>query len=475
MAIKVYNTLTKKKEELIPLEPKRIGIYNCGPTVYDYFHIGNARNFIVIDVIRRYLEYRGYQVRLVQNFTDIDDKIINRAKTLGISCQEVAQKYIRAYYEDAFALGILPADVYPRATDHIPEMLALITKLIEKGYAYVKDGSVYFSVRKFPDYTKLSGKNIDELIEGARVEVDENKEDPLDFALWKKSKPEEPIAYNSPWGLGRPGWHIECSAMSMRYLGETFDIHSGGIDLIFPHHTNEIAQSQAATGRLFAKYWIHNGFVNIGGEKMSKSLGNILLVRELLKKYPGEVIRLFILSAHYRSPLDFSEKALEEHAQALMRVYACLQVINDLCSNFAGLNFIDSTSQHELVQNTKDAFISAMDDDFNTAKALGAVFELVNTLNQNMASSQPDKTLLLAGKKTIQELGNILGLFQEKEFLDNLGGKLIPELIQILIDIRQTLRERRDYALADTIRSRLQMLNIALEDRPGRTTWRRLI
>ena len=465
MSLKLYNTLTRQLEEFRPLNPPQVKIYACGPTVYNYFHIGNGRSFLVYDMIRRYLEYKGYLVTYVQNLTDIEDKIINRAKEEGISTEAVSKKYTRAFFEDSIALGILPADIHPRATDHIPEMITIIQELIEKDRAYVVDGDVYYAVRNFDDYGKLSRRNIEDLKAGARVEVDERKRDPLDFALWKKAKPGEPY-WESPWGGGRPGWHIECSAMSIRYLGHTFDIHCGGEDLIFPHHENEIAQSEGATGQPFAKYWLHVAFLKTGGEKMSKSLGNFITIREALEKYPAESIRYFMLSAHYRSPLDFSDTSLRESSAALQRVYNCLENIKSQSG--------DRKENVELLGNVKESFENAMDEDFNTPRAIAAIFELVGILNERLAKenlTQDHINYLNSGAITIRSLGGILGLFQGQT--SGANNEIIDGIMQLIIKLRQDARQRKDYATSDTIRSELNTLDISLEDSPNGTTWKR--
>ncbi len=467
MALKLFNTLTRQLEEFKPLDSSHVKIYACGPTVYNYFHIGNGRAFLVYDMIRRYLEYKGYLVTYVQNLTDIEDKIINRAKEENISTEVVSNKYTRAFFEDSIALGILPADIYPRATDHIPEMIALIQELIEKDHAYVVDGDVYYSVRNFADYGKLSHRNIEDLKSGARVEVDERKKDPLDFALWKKAKPGEPF-WQSPWGEGRPGWHIECSAMSIRYLGHTFDIHCGGEDLVFPHHENEIAQSEGATGQPFAKYWLHVAFLRMEGEKMSKSLGNFVTVRDALQKYSAETIRYFMLSAHYRSPLDFSDTSLMESSAALQRVYNCLENVKTKI----GANETKPT----LLENIKDSFEKAMDNDFNTPRAFASIFELIGELNQRLAKdklSSEDINYLSFGAYTIRSLGGVLGLFQGN--VTGADNNTLDGIMQLMIKLRHDARHRKDYATSDTIRSELNILGISLEDSPSGTTWKRVL
>ena len=390
--MQIYNTMTRKKEELIPLVPGQISMYACGPTVYNYFHIGNARPFIVFDTLRRYLEYRGYNVRFVQNFTDIDDKMIDRANREGITVAQLAERFIAEYYQDADALGIRRATVNPRATDHMPEIIALVKTLIEKKHAYEIQGDVFFDVASFPSYGKLSKQGIDELQSGARIDVNERKRkrNPLDFALWKAQKPGEP-AWESPWGLGRPGWHIECSAMSMKYLGETFDIHTGGSDLTFPHHENEVAQAEAATGKQFVRNWLHNGYLLIDKEKMSKSLGNFLTAREARKRFNPLAIRLFMLSAHYRSPINFSEEGLQQSVSALERLRNCLSDLTYAQAHRECSDDAVSTEILKLLEEKNAEFRAQLDDDFNTAGALGSVFEVVG-LRIHISRNPPRST-----------------------------------------------------------------------------------
>lgn len=379
--MKIYNTLTRKKEEFVPIEEGKVRMYVCGPTVYNYFHIGNARPFVVFDTMRKYLEYRGYKVKFVQNFTDVDDKIIKRAKEEGISAQEVSEKYIAEYFKDAAALNVKKATVHPQVTKTMDDIIKFVQDLIDLGYAYESDGDVYYRARKFKGYGKLSGKNIDDLISGARIAVDEKKEDPLDFALWKARKEESEIAWESPWGMGRPGWHIECSAMSKKYLGDTIDIHAGGQDLQFPHHENEIAQSEAHSGKTFARYWMHNGYINIDGIKMSKSLGNFKTVRDLLKVYDGEVLRFLILSGHYRGPIDFGEEILTQSQNGLLRMRNAKANLQHMAASGTG----DMSESEKTVlaglDKYRQQFIEAMDDDLNTADAISAVFELITAVN----------------------------------------------------------------------------------------------
>ncbi|MCX7724580.1 MAG: cysteine--tRNA ligase [Thermodesulfovibrio sp.] len=483
--MRVFNTLTGKLEDFKPINDKKVGIYACGVTVYDLCHIGHARSAIVFDVIVRYLRYKGYEVKFVKNFTDIDDKIINRANKEGVSWKEIAEKYTEEYYKDMDRLGIARADIEPKATEHINEMIEIIQTLINKGFAYeIDEGqakSVYFSVEKFPEYGKLSKKKIDELISGARVEVHEKKKNPLDFALWKASKPGEPW-WDSPWGKGRPGWHIECSAMSIKYLGETFDIHGGGADLIFPHHENEIAQSEAFTGKPFVKYWIHNGFVTINKEKMSKSLGNVLNIRDLLDIYDAEALRLFLLSSHYRSPIEFTHEYIKEAEASVDRVYSTIMRIEDF-ENYERKNkgSIDSEKIKSKLENLKIEFEKAMDDDFNTAKALGVIFDFIKEINRFMdkkPSNNEEIDLLVKAKKTIKEIGSILNLFQRQPidwYRDLLKTKKIPiteEEIERLIKERVEARKIKDWQKADNIRAELLSKGIILEDKPDRTIWK---
>ena len=471
MEIKVFNTLTGKKEEFIPLEGKTVKMYVCGPTVYDHAHIGHARSAVVFDVIRRWLEYRGYKVIYVRNYTDIDDKIIKRSREEGIPWYEVAQKYIDSYEEDMRALNVKEPTYKPRVTEHIPEIIKVVKGLIEKGYAYEANGDVYFSVEKFPSYGKLSKRKLEELIAGARIEPGEGKKNPLDFALWKKSKESEP-GWESPWGIGRPGWHIECSVMSMKYLGETIDIHGGGLDLIFPHHENEIAQSESYTGKPFVRYWIHNGFVMVNKEKMSKSLGNFFTVKEILEKFSPDVLRLFLLSTHYRSPIDFSTERLEEAERSLKRLINFIdsrEVISSLPEKGEEGKVID-------VESYRKEFEEAMDDDFNTAKALGVLFELVKEANQVKDKylregriPKATKISLLKAVELVESMLKLLGLKLEREKEEGIED----ELIKLLVEVRGELRKRKIFDLADMIRDRLKELGITLEDLPTGTVYKK--
>jgi cysteinyl-tRNA synthetase len=505
MALRVYNTLTGKKEDFVPLHDKRVGMYACGVTVYDLCHIGHARSAVVFDAIYRYLKYRGYEVTFVRNFTDIEDKIIKRANEQGVDCKAIAEKYIDEFNVDMGQLGLEKPKFEPKATDHIREMIELISTLIEKGYAYQSGGDVFFSVEKFKEYGKLSKRNLEDMQAGARVGIDEKKENPLDFALWKASKPGEPF-WESPWGKGRPGWHIECSVMSQKYLGETLDIHGGGKDLIFPHHENEIAQSEAATGKPFARYWIHNGFVNINKEKMSKSLGNILTLKEIFRDWRPEAIRLFLLSSHYRSPVDFSFDALSEVKSALDRFYATLEAIQEELKRlgspqappFPSKGKVVTTRNRgkdgggspiedarQILESFQARFEEAMDDDFNTAQALGYFFDLQRHLNSLLDISKKQRTeeilaMLKQGFEYFTRLGSTLGLFQEnpenylneqkKEGLRRLN--LAEGEILRLIDERNLARKEKNWKRADEIRNDLLSKGIVLEDTPAETIWK---
>ena len=489
MSQKIFNTATRKKEVFKPLKEGAVGIYVCGITAYDVCHVGHAREAIVFDVVVRYLRTRGYEVTYVKNFTDIDDKIIDRANKEGVSIKEISERYIKLHNEDMEALGVATPSVTPKATEHMEEMIALIGVLEKQGYAYCVDGDVYFAINNYKQYGGLSGRNLEEMIAGARVDVNDKKKNPLDFALWKKSKEGEP-SWESPWGKGRPGWHIECSAMSRRYLGETFDIHGGGEDLIFPHHENEIAQSMASTGKPLANYWMHNGFVKINSEKMSKSLGNIFPVREILKNYHPEVLRLFMLQSHYRSPVDYSEDSLTEARAGLLRGYRTLQLIKELQGKITAANQVSkkSAAQEESYiskfKELKEKFNEAMDDDFNTAQALGYVFDTVRLINnfivdeKNMPSSGKAK-ILAEAKKVFDHFGAVLGIFQsdadhffisDKETELRKRGLNIDE-IENLVKQRQSAREEKDWSRADDIRKKLSQLNIVLKDSADGTSW----
>ena len=458
--MKVYNTLTRRKEELVPQDPKKLTMYVCGPTVYNYIHIGNARPIVVFDTMRKYLEYRGQKVKFVQNFTDVDDKIINRAREEGISALEVGEKYIAAYFEDVKQLNVTPATVHPRVTQTMPDIIKFVQGLIDKGMAYEVNGDVYYRTRRFPGYGKLSGKNIDELESGFRVEVNDIKEDPLDFALWKARKSEDEIAWDSPWGMGRPGWHIECSAMSKKYLGDTIDLHAGGEDLQFPHHENEIAQSEGLTGKTFSRYWMHNGFINIDGEKMSKSAGNFFLLRDVLKEYDGEVLRYFLLSAQYRGPINFSRDLMEAAKAGLERMQNCKSTLKHLISNGAEG---DMTAEEKEKLAAYDAhrqkFTDSMDDDLNTADAISAVFELIADINRDVAGGAT-KAFASEAFKLLDELTAVLGLLRQEK------KEEIDDELQKLIDERAAARKAKDWATADRIRDELAARGITLKDTP---------
>lgn len=466
--MKLYNTLTRKKEEFRPIEENKVRMYSCGPTVYNYFHIGNARPFIIFDTLRRYFEYRGYDVKFVQNFTDIDDKMIKRANEEGITVKDLADRFIKEYYTDAEGLGIEHATIHPKATENIDAIIDLIKTLEEKDHAYAVNGDVYFSTKSFAEYGKLSHQNLDDLDLGSRIDVDERKKDPMDFALWKAQKPGEP-AWESPWGMGRPGWHIECSAMARKYLGETIDIHSGGQDLIFPHHENETAQSEAASGKPFANYWLHNAFLNVNNEKMSKSLGNFFTVRDVAQHFDYEVIRFFMLSAHYRSPVNFSDDMLEQAKSGLERIYKCLENLEYLEKNAEEkAASADETSMLSKLEELKAKFIEAMDDDLNTADAISAIFEIVKELNTNItASSGTSKETITKSISVLKELGGVLGLLS-KQKNDNLDAE-----VEELINRRQQARKDKNWKLADEIRDTLKNMGIVLEDTPQGVKWKR--
>ncbi len=471
--LKVYNTASRGLEEFKPLNDNKVGMYVCGVTVYDFCHIGHGRSAVAFDLIYRYLKYKGYDVTFVKNFTDVDDKIINRANKEGVSCEEISSRYIEEYYKDMDKLNIEKPTYEPKATEHINEIIELVKKLIERGYAYEVDGDVYFSVEKFKDYGKLSHKNIDELKSGARVEINEKKRNPLDFALWKKSKEGEPW-WDSPWGKGRPGWHIECSAMSMKYLGESFDIHGGGEDLIFPHHENEIAQSEAATGKPFAKYWIHNGFVRINKEKMSKSLGNFFTLREVLKQYNGETLRYFLLLTHYRSPIDFSFEGLDAAKEALNRFYNFIQRLEE--TEF----FKDGEKSDELedfLNSLIERFELAMDDDFNAPKAIGEVFATIRSFNQYLDRIEKGDKKPFKGYKEkflddINKISSVLGVFGTSSASWFIPEDIDVEWVKKKIEERAIARRNKDFETADKIRDELAKHGIILEDARNYTRWK---
>ncbi|MFF2450234.1 cysteine--tRNA ligase [Neobacillus sp. NPDC058068] len=464
MNIQIYNTLTRKKETFVPLEEGKVKMYVCGPTVYNYIHIGNARPAIVFDTVRRYFEYRGYDVKYVSNFTDVDDKLIRAANQLGEDVPAVADRFINAYHEDVSALGCQKADVHPRVMENMGIIIDFISQLIEKGYAYESEGDVYFRTRKFDGYGKLSHQSIDDLQVGARIEVGDKKQDDLDFALWKAVKEGE-IYWESPWGLGRPGWHIECSAMAKKYLGETIDIHAGGQDLTFPHHENEIAQTEALTGKPFANYWMHNGYINIDNEKMSKSLGNFVLVHEIIQKHNPQVLRFFMLSVHYRNPINYSEELLESTKAALERLTTSYQNLKH--RKEASTNLTDNN--HEWLNKiaaSREQFIEAMDDDFNTAKAISVLFDLSKLANYYLLEKNTAVEVIDAFTNQFDELFRVLGLTLEIE-------ELLDEEIDALIEKRIQARKDRNFQLSDQIRDQLKDMNIILEDTPQGTRWKR--
>ncbi len=463
--MKVYNTLTRKKEEFIPIEEGKVKMYVCGPTVYNLFHIGNARTFIIFDTIRKYMEYRGYEVNFVQNFTDIDDKMIKKAQDTETTVKELGDRYIMEYYKDADKLKIKRATVNPRATEYISEMIGFIEELIKKGYAYEVEGDVYYSTKSFEGYGKLSGQKIEDLQSGSRVDVDERKKDPMDFALWKNAKPFEP-SWKSPWGNGRPGWHIECSCMALNLLGETIDIHAGGTDLIFPHHENEIAQSEGRSGKTFAKYWLHGAFINVDNKKMSKSLNNFFTAREILEKYDQEVVRLFMISGHYRTQINFTVEVLDSAKSSLERMYNALNILNGYRSSETVEITEEEKAVVEELSHYKERFIEKMDDDFNTADAISVIFELIREVNIKINETSSQKLVKFAMDLLI-ELGSPLGIMQNP-----LGGSLEEE-IEKLIQERNDARKNRDFALADKIRNDLTAQGIVLEDTPNGVRWTR--
>ncbi len=464
--MQLYNTLTRKKEELIPIEPGKIRMYACGPTVYNFIHIGNARPLCVFDVLRRYLEWRGYDVTFVQNFTDIDDKIIRKANEEGVTYQEISEKYIEEFWTDAKGLGVRPATVHPRATENMDGIRDIIETLIGKGYAYVaENGDVYFRTRKFDEYGKLSHQNIDDLESGARIAVGEVKEDPLDFALWKAAKPGEP-SWPSPWSDGRPGWHIECSAMARRYLGETIDIHGGGQDLIFPHHENEIAQSECCNGVPFAHYWLHNGYINVDNKKMSKSLNNFFTVRDVAKEYGYEPIRFFLISSSYRSPINYSTEIVQQGIGALDRLYNCKNAMAFGLKNAP--EGAEDAAFAERVEARRAQFIAAMDDDLNTADGIAALFELVKDINLMLADGTATAATIRRGQALFDELTDVLGFCYARQEAGNDDAE-----IEALIEARTAARKEKNWAEADRIRDELKARKIVLEDTPQGVKWHR--
>ncbi|MDR1834304.1 MAG: cysteine--tRNA ligase [Fusobacteriaceae bacterium] len=471
--IKIYNTLTGKLDPFVPVEEGKVSMYVCGPTVYNYIHVGNARPAIFFDTVRRWFEYSGYKVTYVQNFTDVDDKMIKRANEEHISLKEVADKYIAAYFEDTARINLKEEGmIRPKATENIKEMIEIVEELVQNGHAYVVDGDVYFRVKSYDEYGALSKKNTEDLLNGVRIDVNEQKEDPLDFALWKKAKEGEP-SWESPWGKGRPGWHIECSAMSGRYLGKTFDIHGGGEDLIFPHHENEIAQSRCSVGGEFARYWMHNRYINIDGEKMSKSLGNFKLLRDILKHYDGNVLRLFILSSHYRKIVDFSDKELDQTKVALERIENALVTALEKAGSATAP---EGDSLEELrgdLVSCKEKFKETMDEDFNTAQGLGVVFELIRSLNR---ASSVEK-INAEGKEALEEAVNYIKTILEDvlgvtlKLKKEVSGDLTASLVELLIEVRNDARAKKDWAASDKIRDELDKLGVKLKDGKDKTVW----
>ena len=471
--IKIYNTMTRKVEEFVPLKENEVSMYVCGPTVYNYIHIGNARPAIVFDTVRRYFEYRGYKVKYVQNFTDVDDKIIKRANEEGVTSKEIARKYIEAYFEDTKKVNLKEEGmIRPRATEYIDEMQEIIKKLISEGYAYEVNGDVYFEVEKDKDdYGCLSHQDIGNLKAGARIEVNDIKKSPLDFALWKSAKPGEP-SWDSPWGKGRPGWHIECSAMSSKLLGDVFDIHGGGQDLIFPHHENEIAQSRCSSHQEYARYWMHKGYINVNGEKMSKSLGNFFLLREVLEHFEGRVIRFFVLGAHYRKPIDFSNNELEQAKSGLERIDNAVERLREKIKSGAVSGGDDLSGLKDLLKETEERFIQAMDDDFNTAQGIGVIFELIKEINKytevEKISEEGLKSLQMAYDYIENIMENVFGVTLKSQ--ENIGN-LTADLVEFLLEIRRKARAEKNWALSDEIRDRLGEMGIKIKDGKDKTIW----
>lgn len=464
--MKIFNTLNNRKEDFIPIEEGKVRMYVCGPTVYNYIHIGNARPMIVFDTVRRYLEYKGYDVNYVSNFTDVDDKIIARANEEGVSAAEIAKRYTQAAIDDMNGLNVMPATTHPKATEEIDGMIDMIQTLIDKGYAYEKNGTVFYRTRKFAGYGKLSGKNLDDLEAGARIAIDDEKEDAMDFVLWKPKKEGEPY-WTSPWGDGRPGWHIECSVMGNKYLGKQIDIHAGGEDLIFPHHENEIAQSEAANGTTFSNYWMHNAFLNINNHKMSKSAGNFFTVKDIAEKYPLQVLRFFMLSAHYRSPLNFSDELMQAAKNSLERIFTAVFNLSYL-ENSAKETAYSSSDQDfkKQLASYKNNFEAAMEDDFNTADAISVIFEIVRLANSYLSADKP-QSLITETKNLIISLCDILGIICEQD------NSLPDEDIEKLINERNQARKNKDFARADQIRDELAKKGIQLEDTREGVRWKR--
>ena len=464
--MKAYNTLTRKKEELVPITPGEIKMYACGPTVYNYIHIGNARPLCIFDILRRYLEDRGYKVTFVQSFTDIDDKIIRRANEEHVDFSEISERYIKEFWTDADGLNVRHATVNPKATENIDAIIHIISTLIEKGYAYEAQGDVYFSTEKFKDYGKLSHQPLEDLEAGARIMVGEVKREPMDFAVWKAAKPGEP-AWDSPWGKGRPGWHIECSAMNWRYLGDTIDIHCGGQDLIFPHHENEIAQSECFTGKPFAHYWMHNGYINVDNVKMSKSLGNFFTVRDVAEKYGYEPIRYLLISAQYRSPINYSTDIIEQCISALNRLYTCRDSLDFELKNASDAEHDGDRAIIDGFGKYREQFIDAMDDDLNTADAIASIFELVRDINTNVVGKTPSKALVEGAISVFDELTGVLGLVYNRK------TETLDSDIEALIEARTNARKEKNWAEADRIRDQLKEMGIVLEDTAQGVKWHR--
>ena len=480
MGLKVYNTLTKRKEDFIPIEPGKVKMYVCGVTPYNHPHVGNARPFVTWDVIRRFFEHEGYDVLHVQNFTDVDDKIINTANKEGVQWSDICGRYINSYFEVMDKLNVRRAHVYPRVSEHIPDIIKTVQTLIDRGFGYVIDGDVYYSVEKFPHYGELSGRNLEDMMAGARVDVDDRKHNPMDFALWKAAKPGEP-AWDCPWGKGRPGWHIECSTMSMKYLGETFDFHGGGSDLIFPHHENEIAQSEGCTGcHPFVHYWLHNGFITVNEEKMSKSLGNFFTVKDILAHFAPETLRFFIVSTHYRSPLDFSDERLKEADKGLARLRTAQENVVALSKIISVGPTAESLELRTKVEKLRADFLDAMMDDFNTALAISYMFALANEVNVYFAAVQtgatkPDGKLVDMMQKLFSEMCSIIGVLEHQviEKAPDAEAEKQTQLVEEIIARRQEARKNKNYALADELRNKLSAMGIALEDTPQGVRWKK--
>jgi len=483
MTLRIYNTQSRTKEEFHPLQEGKVGIYVCGITAYDVCHVGHARSAVVFDVITRYLRYRGWDVTYVKNFTDVDDKIIDKANRERIGIDVIAERYIREHDEEMEALGVMPPTFTPRATENIDGMIRLVTDLIEKGLAYPVGGDIFYAVERFPGYGKLSGRNLDDMLAGARIDVNEKKRNPLDFVLWKASKEGEPW-WESPWGRGRPGWHLECSVMSRRYLGETLDIHGGGEDLIFPHHENEIAQSEGSTGNTLARTWVHNGFVRVNSEKMSKSLGNFFTIRDILKQYHPEVLRLFLLQSHYRSPVDFSDAALNEARQGMNRFYSTLELLREIAAGETETAAEPAAKDGEMaaeLQALRGRFVESMDDDFNTARAIGHLFDAIRLVNALLAEKKQvvSQGAYVQAEKTLREIGSVLGLFRQEsdDYLrqdrerEAVKRGLAAEEIERLIAERRDARAAKAWQRADEIRKDLAARGVILRDTPETTTW----